>query len=74
MLRVTLFQGHRQLFGGTASQVVLPGAEGEIAMLDFHAPMVCALTEGAVQIDDARFAVGGGIARVARNVVTILAR
>ena len=74
MLRVTLFQGHRRLFGGAASQVVLPGAEGEIAVLAFHAPMVCALAEGAVQIDDARFAIGGGIARVARNIVTIVTR
>ena len=74
MLRVTLFHGHRRLFGGAASQVILPGVEGEMTVLDFHAPMVCTLTEGAVQVDDARFAVGGGIARVARNVVTIVAR
>jgi len=73
MLRVQLFQGHRQLFGGTAAQVVLPGADGDIAVLDCHAPMLCTLLEGHVQIDEARFPVRGGLARVDRNAVTILA-
>jgi len=72
MLRVQLFQAHRRLFGGTAAQVVLPGAAGEVAVLDYHVPMLCTLMEGSVQIDDARFPVRGGVARVDRNAVTIL--
>ena len=73
MLRVTLFQARHRLFNGTATQVVLPGEEGELAVLDFHAPMLWALTEGDVQIDEAYFPVRSGIARVERNVVTIVA-
>ena len=73
MLHVTLFQNRRRLFDGTASQVVLPGEEGELTVLDFHAPMLCALTEGDIQIDEAYFPVRSGIARVERNVVTIVA-
>jgi len=72
MLRVTLFQAHQRLFAGTAAQVVLPGEEGDVAVLDAHAAMLCALRRGAVQIDDTLFSVRGGLARVARNVVTIL--
>ena len=72
MLRVTFFQAHRRLFSGNAIQVVLPGEAGEVSVLDFHAPMLCALGRGDVLVDDARFPVQGGIARVARNVVTIL--
>jgi len=72
MLRVTLFQAHRRLFAGAAAQVVLPGEEGDVAVLALHAPMLCALRDGAVQIDEAAFPVRGGLARVARNVVTIL--
>ena len=72
MLRVQLFQAHRRLFGGTATQVVLPGAAGEVAVLDCHVPMLCTLMEGNVQIDEVRFPIRGGLARVDRNTVTIV--
>lgn len=72
MLRVQLFHGHRRLFGGTAAQVILPGAAGEVAVLDCHAPMLCALVAGDVQVDESRFPVLSGLARVDRNTVTIL--
>ena len=72
MLRVTLCRAHERLFEGTAAQVVLPSEEGDVSVFDFHAPMLCALGRGDVLVDDARFPVQGGIARVARNVVTIL--
>ncbi len=73
MLRVGLFRAHQRLFEGTAARVVLPSEEGEVSVFDFHAPMLCALGRGEVVVDEARFPVQGGIARVARNVVTILA-
>ena len=73
MLQVTLFQGRRKRFDGTATQVVLPGEGGELSVLDCHAPMLCALAEGDVQIDDTYVPVRSGIARVERNRVTIVA-
>ena len=73
MLRVTLLQGRQQLFVGTARQVILPAQAGEVSVLDCHAPMLCALVAGDVQIDEAYFPVRRGVAGVARNVVTILA-
>ena len=72
MLRVLLCRAQQRLFEGTAAQVVLPSEEGDVSVFDFHAPMLCALGRGDVLVDDARFPVQGGIARVARNVVTIL--
>ena len=72
MLRVTLVRNCRRLFEGQATQVVLPGETGEVAVLDFHAPMLCALEAGDVQIDEARFSVRRGLARVDRNMVTIV--
>jgi len=73
MLRVRVFQGGRQRFAGTAAQVVLPGEAGEVAVLAFHATMVCALIGGDVRIDETSVPVQGGIARVDRNAVTIIA-
>lgn len=73
MLHVQLFRSHRRLYGGTAAQIVLPGLAGEVTVLYCHVPMLCALMEGDVQIDEVRFPVRRGLARVDRNVVTILA-
>ena len=72
MLRVTVFQGLRRLYAGTAARVVLPGEDGQVAVLDWHAPMLCTLGPGEVEIDEARFPVRRGVARVARNQVTVV--
>ena len=72
MLRVTLVRDRQRLFEGLAALVVLPSEAGEVSVLDFHAPMLCTLGDGTVRIDNAAFTVRRGIARVARNVVTIL--
>ena len=72
MLHVRLLQHHRQVFDGTARQVVLPAESGELSVLDCHAPMLCALTEGQVRIDERHFPVRTGLARVERNRMTIL--
>ena len=73
MLRVRFFQHHRQRFEGTATQVILPGEAGELSVLDYHAPMLCVLAGGAVQIDEMAFAVRGGLVRMDRNRITIVA-
>ncbi len=73
MLHVQLFQQHHSLLEVSAREVVLPAEGGELSILDFHAPMLCVLTAGAVSIDAARFMVQGGMACVGRNIVTILA-
>lgn len=73
-MQVTVLQAHRLLFDGVAAQVVLPGAEGELSVCDHHAPMLCALSAGLVQVDDRVFAIGQGLACMARNQLTILTR
>ena len=73
MLRVTLIHGRRMRYQGAANQVVLPGEAGEISVLDFHAPMLCTLTAGIVHLDDMAVPIRHGLARVERNLVTILA-
>ena len=73
MLQVRMFQHHRQCFAGVARQVVLPAQSGELSVLEYHAPMLCALTRGPIRIDDAAFAVRGGLVRVDHNIVTIVA-
>ena len=72
-MRVNVYRARHRVFDGTASQVVLPGEEGEVAVLQAHAPMLCSLARGIVRVDEATFLVRGGVARVDRNTVTIIA-
>ncbi len=74
MLHVELFTGMQRLYAGHATSVVLPGEEGELSVLDCHAPMLCALTAGPVQIDEQQFSIAGGLASVWRNRVVVLGR
>ncbi|MFK8044403.1 MAG: F0F1 ATP synthase subunit epsilon [Crocinitomicaceae bacterium] len=39
------------LFTGTISQVILPGLDGSFGILDNHSPLISALSEGNVKVD-----------------------
>jgi len=39
-----------QVYSGEAKEVVLPGNEGELSIMDFHQPIVCRLAKGAIKI------------------------
>ncbi len=39
------------LFKGTINQVILPGLDGSFGVLNGHAPLISALSEGAVRVD-----------------------
>ena len=72
-MNVRLIEANRQRFAGSAEQVTAPTTAGELSVLEFHAPMLCALAAGTVQVDAERFPVRGGLVRVYRNTVLIMA-
>ena len=72
MLQVELLTGTQRRYAGQAEHVVLPGEDGELSVLDCHAPMVCALSPGVVHIDDRQFPIDGGVVSVWRNHVVVL--
>lgn len=72
MLRVTVYHGSTIWFQGQAAEAVLPAEDGELSVWSFHAPMLCALAAGMVTVDDRRLAVQGGVARMARNTLTVV--
>jgi F-type H+-transporting ATPase subunit epsilon len=39
-----------EIYSGDAKEVVLPGDEGELSLMDFHQPIVCRLISGVVKI------------------------
>ena len=49
-MRVLINTVFEEVYSGDAKEVVLPGDEGELSIMDFHQPIVCRLTKGAVRI------------------------
>lgn len=68
----------RMVLSQDASQVVVPGVEGEFTVLPGHAPVISALRPGVVDatLGDARTIrvfVKGGFAEIGADLVTVLA-
>jgi len=49
-MRVSVLDAWRSWYEGNAGEVLLPGEEGELCVLDFHHPFLCRLREGIVQV------------------------
>ncbi len=62
------------VFEGTASSVILPGAEGEFEVLDFHKPIMSRLKEGWVIVDNSKaYEILGGMSKMGTQKLVILA-
>ncbi len=72
MLKVSIFDQERKLYEDLASQISLPGEEGEFTVLDFHAPMISLLKAGQILVDGQYLSISQGIALVNRNELFIL--
>lgn len=73
-----LITPERMLFAENASQVLIPGFEGDFTVLPGHAPVISALRPGVVDaaLADARKVrvfVKGGLAEVSSDRLTVLA-
>ena len=72
MFKVSIFDQERKLYEDLVSQASLPGEEGELAVLDFHAPMITLLKAGQIVLDEKHFLIRKGIALVDRNTLFVL--
>ena len=72
-----LVSPERELFSGPVDQVVVPGSEGDFAVLPKHAPVMSAIRPGAITVTDGgavrKIFVLGGFADVTPDGLTILA-
>lgn len=73
-----LVSPERLLFSGPVQQVVVPGTEGDFAVLKDHAPVMSTLRPGVAVVTDEKGAtqrlfVRGGFAEVSAKGLTILA-
>ena len=66
------------MFSGDVTLVQLPGIDGLFEILPSHAPLVSALKEGRVKIEDGQnepqfFDIRGGVVEVSHDKVLLLA-
>ena len=77
-LNVRVVTPAREIFRGTADEVILPGKEGYLGILPSHAPLIAALGIGLLTIRDgdeaSTMALNSGFVEVLPDGLTILAR
>ncbi|MGI9043889.1 MAG: ATP synthase F1 subunit epsilon [Gemmatimonadaceae bacterium] len=76
MLKVSVISPESVLFEGEASSVVAPAFDGEVGILQDHAPMMTLLGTGSLRLESAsgekRFHIEGGFLQVVENNVRIV--
>ncbi len=77
-MKLLILSGRRKLFEDEASQVTLPGEDGEWSVWDFHQACLYRLRRGWIWVtqspkEQKKFWIRGGIARVVSGMLTVLA-
>jgi F-type H+-transporting ATPase subunit epsilon len=77
-MRLEIITPSSTLFAGDVSLVQLPGIDGLFEILKSHAPLVSALKEGRVKVEDEQgqpqfFDIRGGVVEVSHDKVLVLA-
>lgn len=76
-LNFSLVSPERSLASGTASQVQIPGADGDLTAMAGHAPLITTLRPGVLHVSgpdgDDDYVVTGGFAEISAEGVTVLA-
>lgn len=76
--KIELVSPERVLLSGEATEVIVPGLEGDFTVLPGHAPVISALRPGILEIQQGsgkrRIYVRGGFAEVDPAQLTILAQ
>ena len=77
MLKVSVISPEAVLFEGETVSVVAPAFDGEVGILENHAPMVVLLGKGELRLGggagaDRRFNIEGGFLQVVENTVRVV--
>lgn len=79
-LKFELVSPERMLASANVAMVVVPGTEGDFGVLPGHAPLMSTIRPGIIEIyategttPSARYEIGGGLAEVTPEGLTILA-
>lgn len=76
MLKCKVVTPNKLFFDGEADSIIMPAADGEIGILEDHAPLITLLSKGRLIIGknkDNEFQIEGGFAEVKSNSVMVFA-
>ncbi|MDP3791101.1 MAG: hypothetical protein Q8R38_03545 [Candidatus Omnitrophota bacterium] len=66
-----------EIYSREAKEVVLPGDEGELSIMDFHQPIICRLVKGSIKVFSPQkkdiIHIVDGVAHMEGNVLKIMA-
>lgn len=81
-MRIKILSARREILSGEAREVILPGEDGELSVLDFHQPCIVRLKAGWIRIRlqnikeetelDQELLIARGMARVDLQGLSIL--
>ena len=72
MLKVSVISPEKILFEGEAASVIAPAYDGEVGILENHAPMMTLLGKGSLRLGDRSFEIEGGFLQVVDNNVRVV--
>jgi len=77
-MQLELLTPAKNIFSGEVKLVKLPGTTGSFEVMNNHAPIISALTEGDLKVvtesdETLRYTTSGGVVEVKNNHVIILA-
>lgn len=76
MLKVSVISPENVLFEGEAGSVIAPAFDGEVGILENHAPMMTLLGKGSLRLGgagtDKQFQIEGGFLQVVDNTVRVV--
>ena len=76
-MEVQIISPDKMLFNGEATLVVVPCTDGQIGILNNHAPLVSSLVKGVVKVKNEDkeefYDIPGEVVEVSSNKVTVLA-
>lgn len=77
-MEVLIITPDTEVYNGEAQSLVLPALDGEVGILDNHAPLITMMKPGNIRMKDGAgtehtFDVKGGTVEVLKNKVTVLA-
>ncbi len=76
-IRCEITTQERDVFSGDVDMVILPGVNGQMGILPHHCPLLTVLEFGVIIVrkgkEESIFTVGGGLAEVQPDQVTVLA-
>lgn len=75
-MTVEIITPEKKVYSGEASALILPGAAGSFEILNNHAPIISALKEGTIRLENGSqklaFKTTGGFVEVLHNKVALL--